>query len=69
MSIEIREVASKKDFKTFLYLPEKLNAGRPYWVHPVLMDDRKYFNPKKNKAFGYCDVIMLLAFKGGQAVG
>jgi hypothetical protein len=69
MSIEIREVASKKDFKTFILLPEKLNAGRPYWVHPVLMDDRKYFSPKKNKAFGYCDVTMLLAFKDGQAVG
>jgi hypothetical protein len=69
MSIEIREVASKKDFKTFLYLPEKLNADRPNWVHPVLMDDRKYFNPKKNKAFGYCDVIMLLAFKDGLAAG
>jgi hypothetical protein len=69
MSIEIREVVSKKDRKTFLLLPEKLNAGRPYWVHPVLMDDKKYFNPAKNKAFGYCDVVMRLAFRDGRPVG
>ncbi len=69
MSLEIREVASKKDLKTFLLLPEKLNAGRPNWVPPILSDDKKYFNPKKNKAFEYCDTTLLLAFRDGQAVG
>jgi hypothetical protein len=33
------------------------------------MDDKKYFNPKKNKAFTYCDVIMLLAYRDGRPVG
>ena len=69
MSLEIRAVASKKDLKTFLLLPEKLNAGRPNWVPPILSDDKKYFNPKKNKAFEYCDTTLLLAFRDGQAVG
>jgi hypothetical protein len=67
--LEIREVAGKKDLKTFLYLPEKIHAGRPNWVPPIIMDDKKYFNPKKNKAFTYCDVIMLLAFREGKPVG
>jgi len=69
MSLEIREVAGKKDLKTFINLPEKVNAGRPNWVPPVLMDDKKYFDPRKNKAFTYCDVIMFLAFRDGRAVG
>ena len=69
MSLDIREVNGKKDVKTFLLLPEKLNAGRPNWVPPILMDDKKYFDPRKNKAFEYCDVIMLLAFRDGRAVG
>ncbi len=69
MSLEIREVSTKKDRKTFLLLPEKLNAGRPNWVHPILSDDKKYFDPRKNKAFEYCDAILLLAFRDGQAVG
>jgi hypothetical protein len=33
------------------------------------MDDKKYFNPKKNKAFGYCDVVMRLAYRDGRPVG
>ncbi len=69
MSLEIREVAGRKDLKTFIFLPVKIHAGRPNWVPPVYMDDKKYFNPQKNKAFTYCDVIMLLAFREGKPVG
>jgi len=69
MSIEIREVRSGADLKTFIYLPEKLNAGRPGWVHPIYMDDKKYFTPRKNKAFTYCDVVLTLARRDGRVVG
>jgi GNAT superfamily N-acetyltransferase len=69
MAIEIREVVSHKDLKTFIYLPEKIHAGHANWVHPLYMDDRKYFDPKKNKAFGYCDTVLLLAYRDGRPVG
>jgi hypothetical protein len=69
MPIEIREVASRKDLKTFIYLPEKIHAGHANWVHPIYMDDWKYFNRKKNKAYAYCDAVLLLAFRDGRPVG
>jgi hypothetical protein len=69
MAIETREVKGKRDLKTFIYLPEKIHADHASWVHPIYMDEWKYFNPKKNKAFSYCDTIMLLAFRGKEAVG
>jgi len=69
MTIEIREVKSKKDLKTFIYLPEKIHAGHRNWVHPIYSDEWKYFNPKKNKAFTYCDTVFLLAFKDGEPAG
>jgi GNAT superfamily N-acetyltransferase len=69
MSLEIREVVSPKDRKTFIFLPEKINAGRPNWVHPLYVNDRKYFDPAKNKAFGFCDTLLLLAWKDGRPVG
>jgi len=69
MAIETREVRGKKDLKTFIYLPEKIHAAHPNWVHPIYMDEWKYFNPKKNRAFSYCETIMLLAFRGKEAVG
>lgn len=69
MAIELREVASRRDLKTFIYLPEKIHAGHRNWVHPLFTDDWKYFDAKKNKAFGYCDTILLLAEKDGRTVG
>jgi hypothetical protein len=69
MAIDIREVATRKDLKTFIYLPEKVHAHDANWVHPLYMDDWKYFDPKKNKAFGYCDTVLILAFKDGRPVG
>ncbi len=69
MAVDIREVASHKDMKTFINLPEKIHAGHKNWVYPLYMDDWKYFNPKKNKAFSYCDTVLLLAFKDGRPAG
>jgi hypothetical protein len=69
MPIDIREVASRRDLKTFIYLPEKVHADHENWVHPIYMDDWKYFDKKKNKAFGYCDTILLLVYRDGRPVG
>ncbi len=69
MSIEIREVKGRRDLKTFITLPEKIHKGRPNWVHPIYMDEWKFFDPTKNKAFSYCDTALLLAFRDGACVG
>lgn len=69
MAIKLIEVKTKKQLKTFIYLPEKLHKGRKNWVPPIYMDEWAYFNPKKNKAFGYSDTLMLLAEKDGEIVG
>jgi GNAT superfamily N-acetyltransferase len=69
MAIQIREVKNRKDLKTFIYLPEKIHADQENWVHPIYMDEWKYFNSRKNKAFTYCDTILLLAFREGKKVG
>jgi hypothetical protein len=69
MAVEIREIASRKDLKTFIYLVEKIHAGHKNWVHPIYMDDFKYFDPKKNKAFSYCDTTRVVAWKDGRPVG
>jgi len=69
MAVEIREVVSRRDLKTFIYLPEKIHAGHENWVPPLFTDDWKYFDAKKNKAFGYCDTILLVAWKDGRPAG
>ncbi|MGQ9672103.1 MAG: hypothetical protein ACUVV5_03090 [Candidatus Aminicenantales bacterium] len=69
MAVEVKEVKNKKDLKTFIYLPEKIHAGHANWVPPIYMDEWKYYDPKKNKAFQYCQTLLLLAFREGKTVG
>jgi hypothetical protein len=69
MDITVREVKTRKDLRTFISLPEKIHAGQKNWVHPIYMDEWKYFDRKKNKSFSYCKTVLLLAFKNGEAAG
>jgi predicted GNAT family acetyltransferase len=69
MDVNIREVKTRKDLKIFIFLPEKVHANHANWVHPVYMDEWKFFDPKKNEAFSYSDTVLLLAFRGEKAVG
>lgn len=67
--IEVTEVASKKDLKRFIYLPEKIHKNHKNWLYPLYSDEWILFDPKKNKAFDYCDTILALAKKDGKTVG
>ncbi len=69
MALEIREVVSSGDRKTFIFLPAKIHRGHANWVPPIWMDEKKYFDPTKNRAFSYCDTLMLLAYRDGRPVG
>ncbi|MBN1118266.1 MAG: hypothetical protein JXA77_13740 [Bacteroidales bacterium] len=69
MEIRITEVLTKKDLKTYIRLPEKIHQNHKNWVHPIYMDERTFYNPKKNKLFLHSDTILLLAWKGKEAVG
>ena len=67
--IEITEVKTKEDLKKFIYLPEKIHKNHKNWLYPLYSDDFILFDPKKNKAFNYCDTILALAKKDGKVVG
>jgi len=69
MNVSIREVKTRKYLGTFIFLPAKIHANHTNWVPPIYMDEWKYFNPRKNKAFSYSDTVILLAFRGEEAVG
>jgi len=69
MDIEIREVKTHKEMKKFIYLPEKIHTGSENWVHPIYQDEWKYFNSNKNKAFSFCETVLLLAYREKHVVG
>lgn len=69
MDVVIKPVETKRDLKTFIHLPAKIHKNHLNWVPPIYMDDREFFNPKKNRQFGHCDTILLLAYKKEEVVG
>ena len=56
--IEIREIHSKKDIKTFVDFPTKLYKGVAEYSYPLRMDELNMFNPKKNLAYKDCEVAL-----------
>jgi hypothetical protein len=65
----IQEVLGRSELKEFIYLPAKLHKDHINWVPPIYKDEWNYFNPAKNKAFSYCESIMLIARRNGRTVG
>ena len=69
MTINIKEVTSKKLMREFIHLPAKIHQNHSNWVPPIYMDEWTYFNPKKNRAFDHCTTILYVAEKAGEVVG
>ncbi len=69
MEIVVKEVRSRKELRRFIYLPAKIHRDHHNWIPPLYSDEWEFFNAKKNKSFGYSDVVMLLAYRGEKLVG
>src|SRR5690606_31455508 len=69
MSVLIRQVRSSQDLKTFIYLPEKIHKDHLNWLPPLYVDEKNFFNVKKNPQFEENETILFLAFKDSKAVG
>ena len=68
-NITIREVKSRKDLRTFIFLPEKIHKDFSNWMPPLYSDEWILHNPKKNRSFHHCDHIRLIAMDGSRPVG
>jgi GNAT superfamily N-acetyltransferase len=69
MTIEIREVTSKRDLKTFIKLPLKLYKNNPYYVPSLFDDDMNCLSKDKNPAFKEAQARYWLAYRDGELVG
>jgi hypothetical protein len=69
MKIVIKPVCSRSDLRKFIHLPAKIHKGHLNWIPPLYSDEWEFFNARKNKAYGYSDVILLLALRGEKVVG
>ena len=67
--IHLREVNSYKDLRTFIKLPYKIHKNHKEWLPPLISDEFKVFDKRKNHSFEHCDTIMYLASKNSEVVG
>ncbi len=67
--IEIREISSPREIRTFITFPIKMYKNNPYYVPSLVSDDMVTFSRKKNPAFKYCDVAFYMAYKEGRPAG
>lgn len=69
MKVEVKPVKNKKELRKFIHLPAEIHHNHSYWVPPIYVDELRYFNPKKNRAFSYCDTVLSLAYQKGKVAG
>ncbi len=69
MSVQIREVKTSKDIKTFVNLPHQIYKNNKYWIPGMKSDEIKAITPGKNPAMNFSEYKFWLAFKDGKCVG
>ena len=69
MPVEVRPVASKREYKAFMRLPWRLYRNEPNWVPPLLMDLRRRLDRDRNPFFRHGEAEYFLAWRDGRPVG
>jgi len=69
MSIEIKEVNSRRMLRTFIHIPEMLHKNYHNWMPTIYADDWKFFDATKNHLFNSCDTVLAVAYMDGKPVG
>ena len=69
MSVEIKTVTTKRDFKVFARFANKLYKGNKYYVPSMPFDDLNTFDKNKNGAFEFSEAEFYLAYKDGKLAG
>ncbi|HSM23435.1 MAG TPA: hypothetical protein VK856_01060 [Anaerolineaceae bacterium] len=69
MTITIEEVTTSRQLGKFINFPFSIYKNNPYWVPPLLMDERNTLDWKKNPAFEDNEARYWLAYKDGKLVG
>ena len=69
MSIDIKEVTSRKGMKRFVNFPFTLYKDSKFWIPPLIKGELETLSPGANPAFEHSDSLFLLAYKDGRIAG
>lgn len=69
MSIEIKEVKTKRELRKFVKFHIELYKDNPYHVPGLISEEMMTLSEDKNPAFENCEAIYFLAYKNGKVAG
>ncbi len=69
MSVQLKEIQSRKDLLKFVKFPLSHYRNHPYFVPTLIMDDMNTLSPQKNPAFEFCEAKCWLAYRNQKIVG
>lgn len=67
--INIKEVKTNEEIQLFIAFPMQLYKNNPYYVPPLLNDEKNIWNAKENPALQYSEYQLFLAYKEENVVG
>lgn len=67
--VTMREVSNSQDLMDFIRFPMELYKDNPYFVPPLIQDEKKIWDSKENPALLYSECKKYLALKEGKVLG
>jgi len=67
--VEIVKVQTKRQLDQFIKFPFELYKDNPYWVPPLISDEKFTLDKNKNPAFEFSEAEYWLAYKDGKLAG
>lgn len=68
-AITVRPVGGRRDLRTFVTFPWRIYAGDPCWVPPIISQQLKRLDPRRNAFFANARMELFLAESRGKPVG
>ncbi|MDF9831359.1 hypothetical protein [Parabacteroides sp. PF5-6] len=69
MSIEVKQVTTRKELKEYVKFNIELYKDCPYAVPELISEEMETLDKEKNPAFESCEAINFLAYRDGKIVG
>lgn len=67
--LEIKQVLDKNDLEHFIRFPMKLYQNNPYYVPPMIQEEKSIWTKGENPALEYSEAAQFLAYKNNEVVG
>lgn len=67
--IKVKQVLNSSDLELFIKFPMELYKGNPYYVPPLINEEKSIWMKEENPALKYSEAAQFLAYKGENIVG